>query len=169
MPQHPTQQTVRVWGGADIPHLPPSARNVARTECDGVRGGLWLWEGGVMGTFSALPRGVAGALRAGWPWSCWPRCCVSGGISQRWAPAGPRRRGSCHTKPGGHRGSVGHRDPSNPPHDPTAPPTSSPPYHEGWQHRLRKASLEGVQQLLGAGVVEGQESCGHTWVGVGHT
>ena len=65
-----------------------------------------------------------------------------------------------HTESGGT-----HTDPS-PPH---SPPSDPPPYHEGRQHRLRKARLEGVQQLFGARVVEGQKPCGDTaggaWVG----
>lgn len=54
--------------------------------------------------------GVGGgghSSRAGWRWSCWPCCCVSGGISPRWAPASPRRRGSCRTRPAGTGAGLG--------------------------------------------------------------
>jgi len=40
-------------------------------------------------------------------------------------------------------------------------PALPAPYREGRQHRLRELGLEGVEQLLGPGVVEGQEPCRH--------
>lgn len=96
-------------GGGDVPSPVPAMVGVAQSwggSAGGATGAaapqLWGWhspasaahvEKGVWGgTFSALAWGARGGhgSRAGWRWSCWPCCCVSGDISQRWAPADPR-------------------------------------------------------------------------------
>lgn len=136
----------------------------------GVRGhGLqphpWSGLGGVQ---PAVPMGS----RWGWRWSCW--CCFSSGCSApRWEPAGPSPLKNCHSTPAESTSTTLNQ------HTNPFPPclfslfhvgntnngvwgssqSGAFAHHEGWNNRLLELCFEGVHQLFGFGVVEGQNTC----------